>query len=333
MSSLELVNGYPAIEKINLERLVGIRERRVCAAGEDSLTLAVAAARDCLAHSSYDADDLDVVICTSITRSEGRRTHRFEPTFAATIARHLGAERAATFDLSNACAGMCTGVAILNAMIAAGSIRRGIVVSGENITPLAENARRAMTGVEDAQLASLTLGDAGAAAVIDRADEDELGIEASEFTTLAQYSDLCVGKPSRVGPGGAMFTDAASIHRVSVENAPQVIERTLERAALRYRDIDFVVPHQTSTRAVRYGRRIVDAVFHQEEPGPVYLENLADYGNTSSTTHFHAVYRFLEEGLFEPHHWIFLVAQASGLVVGGLIFQVGRLCQRYGHNA
>lgn len=53
---------------IDLERLTGIHERRVSLGEETSLTLAVGAANDCLARSSWDAADLDVVISCSITK-------------------------------------------------------------------------------------------------------------------------------------------------------------------------------------------------------------------------------------------------------------------------
>ena len=45
----------------------------------------------------------------------------------------LGARRAMSFDISNACAGMMTGVFIVNDLIRQGRIRRGMVVSGEYI--------------------------------------------------------------------------------------------------------------------------------------------------------------------------------------------------------
>jgi 3-oxoacyl-[acyl-carrier-protein] synthase-3 len=53
--------------RIQLERLTGIHERRVVGPGEDSFTLAVGAALDCLSRSRYRASDLDVVINASIT--------------------------------------------------------------------------------------------------------------------------------------------------------------------------------------------------------------------------------------------------------------------------
>ena len=55
------------------------RAARRAAPSENSLTLAIDAARDCLARSRYTGADLDIVIDASITRYVDGTTHRFEP--------------------------------------------------------------------------------------------------------------------------------------------------------------------------------------------------------------------------------------------------------------
>ena len=95
---------------IDLERLTGIRERRVSVGDDDSFTLAVAAAQDCLSRSAQPASTLDVVINCSITKYRDGLTQWLEPTMSGAIAEAVGATRAMTFDLSNACAGMLSGV-------------------------------------------------------------------------------------------------------------------------------------------------------------------------------------------------------------------------------
>src|SRR5215471_21798439 len=107
---------------IQLERLTGIHERHVVGPGENSFTLAVGAARDCLAHSQHQAQDIQMLINTSITRSRGRYTQSFEPPLSLYVKQAIGAAQAANFDLSNACAGMLTGVFVLQGLIARGEI-------------------------------------------------------------------------------------------------------------------------------------------------------------------------------------------------------------------
>ena len=68
---------------------------------------------------------------------------------------------AIVFDITNACAGMFTGMQIVDSFISAGLIRRGMVVSGEFITGITRTAQIEITEFLDPRLACLTVGDAG----------------------------------------------------------------------------------------------------------------------------------------------------------------------------
>ncbi len=314
--------------KIDLERLTGIHERRVCSPGEDSLTLAIDAARDCLARSRYAATDLDMVICTSITRYVGGPSYRFEPPLSLSIKEAIGAHQAQSFDLSNACAGMLTGVFLLNDLIARGVIRRGMVVSGENITGLADNALRTIRSILSLQLASLTLGDAGAAVIVERA-QDGPSILFSGFTTLSEHSRLCLGIPAPHRPGARMFTRAREIHKVSMKDAPPLIEEVLAHRGIRLGDIDWLIPHQTSVRAIRTGERVLAA--RMGERPKHMIVTVDEYGNTASTTLFLALHRYLSEGRLKRGDNVMLLSVASGLEVGIVIFEIDALEETHGH--
>ena len=97
---------------IELEQLTGIRERRVVGEGEDSYTLALGAARDALAHADCAAGDLDMLLVSSISRHVGGLRVQLEPPVSVALKAALGAGRAISLDISNACAGMMTGVFI-----------------------------------------------------------------------------------------------------------------------------------------------------------------------------------------------------------------------------
>ena len=139
-----------------------------------------------------------MLISTSITRSTGRYTQSFEPALSLYVKQAIGATQAMNFDLSNACAGMLTGVFILQDFVARGEISCGMVVSGEYISHLSWNAARQIRSVFSKQLASLTLGDAGAAVIVERAPSGT-GIDVIGFTTLAEHSRLCLAFPSTAG--------------------------------------------------------------------------------------------------------------------------------------
>ena len=316
--------------QIDLERLTGIHSRRVCGEGEDSYTLAVDAAVDCLSRSSYGAEDLEMLVSCSISRYRDGFNLVYEPPISLHIKNSIGAHKAMNFDISNACAGMLTGVFIVNDFIKRGIIRRGMVVSGEYITHLSDNAVRSVKTVASRQLASLTVGDAGAAVILERCEDGQAGMALSHFTTLARYSNLCIGRPSKRYPGATMKTRARKIHRVAISDSPPILGAALRNSGINYDDIDFVIPHQTSERAILSGAKRISSKIGAEPKNMVI--NLREYGNTASTTHFIAMHRYLREGKFEKGDQIMLMCFASGLVVGVVIFKMDDLVENYGSD-
>jgi 3-oxoacyl-[acyl-carrier-protein] synthase-3 len=315
---------------VDLERLTGVRERRVATGEENSLTLALAAAQDCLERSDRDGRDLQMIINASITRYDDGLTQRYEPPLSLHLKEVLGARDAINFDLSNACSGMMSGIFILNDFIRRGEIERGMVTSGEYISHLGTNAATQMRSILSKQLASLTVGDAGAAVIVERAPAGAPGIEVAGFTTLARHSRLCLAYPSRVGPGASMYTKARTLHNVAIEAFPALLREILAEDGLDFDAIDYVIPHQTSVRAIKKGiEELGDSL--GSHPKNVVV-NVQDYGNTASTTHFVALHRLLSEGRIEVGNRVMLLSFGSGLEIGVLITTLDELIGRYGHS-
>jgi 3-oxoacyl-[acyl-carrier-protein] synthase III len=307
--------------RVDLERLTGIRERRVSTGEHDSLTLAVGAATDCLAHSRVAAADLDVVISCSITKYEDGLTQHLEPTMSQSVARAIGAEDAMTFDLSNACAGTLTGVFVLNNWIRLGVVERGMVVSGEYISQLGRNAARHVHSIVSRELASLTLGDAGVAAIVERAPEGSPAISVVGFTTVAEHSRLCLAYPARREAGARMFTNSSAIQRAAIADLPVLLREALAAAGLDITDVDHVIPHQTSARAIRKGMASLGEALGGRPANPAVV-TVDRYGNTASTTHVVALVEELEAGRIRAGDRVGLVALASGLEIGVVLFTV-----------
>jgi 3-oxoacyl-[acyl-carrier-protein] synthase-3 len=223
-----------------------------------------------------------------------------------------------------------TGVFILNDLIRQGRIRRGMVVSGEDISQLGRNAAREVRTVMSKQLASLTLGDAGAAAILERAPEGAPGIEVAGFTTLSEHSRLCVAFPAKIGRGMSMYTDARAIHKVAIEASLPLVREVLDQAGLEFDEIDYLIPHQTSARAIKKGmKELSESMGVAPKHVVVTVDEL---GNTASTTHFVALWKYLREGRFAKGDRVMLLSLASGLEVGVVIFKVDQLVERNGHD-
>jgi 3-oxoacyl-[acyl-carrier-protein] synthase-3 len=317
---------------IDLERLTGIHERRVSVGDEDAYSLATGAALACLDKAQRDASSVDLVISCSIAKFRGGLTQWVEPTMSSAVAQALGADDAMTFDLSNACAGMLSGVTVANNWIRQGSIERALVVSGEYISQLGQNAARHIRSIMSKELASLTLGDAGAALLLERAPAGSAGITLAGFTTVADYSRLCLGYPKGGEPGARMFTDARGIHQAAMSNTPMLLHEVLEAVGISIHDIDHVITHQTSARAIRKGMAKMSSVFG-DAPRHDAVITVDRYGNTASTTHTVALVEELEAQHIRPGETIALIALASGLEIGVILLSLDEeLVGRYGHG-
>lgn len=319
-STRELVGQMRNAPPFDLEDITGIRNRRVHdkrpESYEDSFVLALRAAEDALSRSAYDAADLDVVISASITRFRGPDRFYFEPSFALLLKQALGAQRAIHFDVSNACAGMLTGVQVLDRMIKAGVVRNGLVVSGEQITAITDTAVREIEHPYDPQFGSMTVGDSGAAAILDVSTGEDDRIHYVELMTCAEYSHLCIGMPSDRSTGIALYTDNHQMHKEErlklwpTFQGGLLAKRGTDFAAERF---DYVVHHQVGTRFIKKVGRFGEELF--ETAMPESLAVVDEYGNTSSTSHFVVLNEHLKR---RPGGKFLLVPAASGVVTGCL---------------
>jgi 3-oxoacyl-[acyl-carrier-protein] synthase III len=337
VTSKELMDNMKIKPIFDLEDITGIKNRRYRSETEDSFQLGLAAARDCLSHSKYKAEDIEAVIWTSITQFKNGAEFQFEPCMSIHIKNGLGAQGAMNFDISNACAGMLTGVYILDNLIRAGIVKNGLVLSGECISHIADTALKEITEPIDDQFASLTVGDSGAAVIMDESPNEEEGLEISEFLTFAECAELCLGMPSALNPGIAMYAKAVELHSESVKRTPRFLsgiiekyEYVLRKQTNKTRPMDFVIPHQTALKIMKSAIKEVFAYVKTIEKVkdiemPEMLAYIQEFGNTSSTSHFVVLYHALKDKKVKPGNTVLMVPHASGISIGLFFLKLGNL--------
>jgi 3-oxoacyl-[acyl-carrier-protein] synthase III len=313
--------------RLDLERITGGKEARI-AEGEFAGELAEKAAARALAMSRYRAEELDAVVCTSISKHDAPDAFTLEPATAVRVRRAIGARNALVFDVVNACAGMLTGIWVLQGLVRSGAIRRGLVVSGEQNLPLAWTATRELRHSLDRQLAALTLGDCGAAVIVDEATDPRHGFHWLDLVTGAKHDHYCYSKPSRRGRGGILVTKARGLQVKGNQHFPSYFEAALEGTGWTPADVHHVIPHQVSARAIRTGRRALER--HLGAPLPDYFLSCSErYGNTTTTSHFLALHDFILRGTIRRDQNLVLVSGASGIVISHATLTLDDLPDRY----
>jgi amino acid adenylation domain-containing protein len=308
---------------IPLERLTGIKRRRVAGHGEFSIDLARHAVADCLARSSYAPEEIDLVISCNISRYDGPgQKIMFEPSTAARLRDQCGLANALAFDLSNACAGMFTGIAVADAFLQTGLVRRAMVASGEYISHLTETAQKEIQGPMDARLACLTLGDAGAAVILERGPNGRVGFHDIDMATLGRYSTLCVAKASNGPQGGAiMLVDSIAATAAAVKRSVPYVAAVMKRHGWRPEHCDHIVMHQTSEASLNDAVFAVNRMFGHAtaHPGNI-INNLAERGNTASTTHFVALSDHIQGNRITSGDNVVFGISGSGQTVGAALY-------------
>jgi 3-oxoacyl-[acyl-carrier-protein] synthase III len=312
---------------LDLERITGIHERRV-AEGEYAKDLAIKAAQRALAMSRYKAEELDVIVCTSISKHNAPDQFRFEPATALLVRKALGARKALVFDVVNACAGMLNGIYVLQGLIRAGVARCGMVVSGEQNMPLAETAAREVSHSFDKQLAALTLGDCGAAVILDEASDPRVGFHCVDLVTGAKHDHYCYSQPSKKGRGGVLMTKARGLQLKGAEHFPFYLKQALDETGWTLDDLQHVIPHQVSVRAIRNGIKVVSRFLKVPVPD-FYLCSAEKYGNTTTTSHFLVIHEFILREKIHTGHNLLLVSGASGIVISHATLTLDDLPERY----
>ena len=156
-------SGRLPVPKGALGAVSGVRERRMVGHGEYSSTLAVAAARDAMAEAGFEAAEIDLLIFAATGQDQ------IEPATAHIVAAELGVRGASVFDVKNACNSVVDGLRVAEALMARGSTRRALVVTGETPTIVARYQITGVRGFRDAFL-GYTVGDAGGAIALEPSD-------------------------------------------------------------------------------------------------------------------------------------------------------------------
>lgn len=327
LTSDEIIKGCAKKLTLPLGRLTGIKSRRVVGENEFAYDLAVRAVEECLARSRGDRRNVDVVICCNISRYDAADyTFGYEPSTAARLCAQFGFDDALAFDISNACAGMFTGISLGEGLIKSGIVGRALIVSGEYISYLSETAQRTIESDFDSRLPCLTLGDAGAAVLLEGSSRTDIGFFELDLCSLAQHSELCIAKMTPDGP--VMFTDMLGVSQVITQQGLSHWVRTAVRKNWSLADVKHMIPHQVSQTTIVSGFNEMKKLSGIDVPSETVISNVAERGNTATTSHWVAVWDHTHSGRIKTGDNLMFGISGSGITVGTGLYRFDDLPDR-----
>src|SRR5277367_7197029 len=115
----------------------GIKQRHVAAEGEFTSDLALAAARNAIAHAGIGIDEIDMVIVATATPD-----NTF-PATATKVQHKLGMTRGFAFDVQAVCSGFVYALSVADNFIKAGQVKTVLLIGAETMTRLLDWKDRA----------------------------------------------------------------------------------------------------------------------------------------------------------------------------------------------
>lgn len=294
-----------------ITRKLGIQTRHRAAADQATSDLAIAAARDALADARIGADEIDLVIVTSITPDH------CDPTPASLVQHAIGAVHAAAFSVAiGGCPDSIFSLVTAAQFVLSGACRTVLVVNAEVLS-------RGLIDPEDRRTCVI-FGD-GAGAMVLRAVRPEVGLLGYLLDNDgSQYHAVCApaGGTRRPIDDAALRERAQYVRmdgRQVFEFGSQVLPASIRRVAAltghAVEQIDLVVCHQASLRLIERGMADLGL------PMTRTFTNLERYGNTGGASMPIALHDAVHGGRVRPGQTIALAAFGAGLAWGAAMLR------------
>jgi 3-oxoacyl-[acyl-carrier-protein] synthase-3 len=252
---------------------VGIKERRILKEeGLGSSDLAEHAVRGLLEKTNTSPDDIDLLICATVTPDMAF------PATANIISDKVGIKNAFSFDLNAACSGFLFALQTGAAYIETGKYKKVIIIGVDKMSSITDYTDRT----------TCTLFGDAAGAVLLEPNNENYGIMDYIFHTDGsgrKFLHLKAGgsvKPASHETVDArehfVYQEGQSVFKFAVVNMADVAAEIMERNKLKADDIAWLVPHQANLR-------IIDATGRRMGlPTEKVMINIENYGNTTAAT-------------------------------------------------
>ena len=280
----------------------GIRERRIASSEEALTDIALPAARAALDDAGVAAEDIDLLICATVTPD------MMFPTSSALMADALDAPEAAAYDLLAGCTGFMYAIAQAYAMLASGLSRRALVIGGDVLSSILDWHDRSTL---------VLFGDGAGAVVMEPvARGGFLGFELGADGAGGVHLQL-PGSGSRAfdHPESLLKMNGREVYKFATRVMVSSATAVLNECGKTIDDVDVYVPHQAN-------KRIIDhAVGKLGVPHERTVVNVDRYGNTSSGSIPLALADARADGRLREGALVLMTGMGAGLTWGSALLE------------
>lgn len=292
----------------------GVASRQFAQVYETTSFMGAAAARQALATAGTDARQIDCIISACSVMEQAI------PCSGALLQRELGLGDSGipAFDINATCLSFLTALDLAALALAAHRYHCVLVVSSE----------MASAGLDwnDTQTAAL-FGDGAAAVVLDIHDDPGgpplLGTHMETYADGAEFCRVRAGgtrlrasNDVQAFLAGAHFEmNGKAVYRQAAQRLPGFLQRLMARAGTATADLQWLVPHQASGKALHHLQRALAL------PEARLVRILEDHGNQMAASIPVALHQGIVRGQIQRGDQIALLGSGAGLAFGGAVLR------------
>jgi 3-oxoacyl-[acyl-carrier-protein] synthase-3 len=286
----------------------GIRARRIAAPDEATSDMATAASRRALEMAGVRAEELDLIICGTVTADMPF------PAAACFVQSKIGATKAAAFDVSAACAGSLFALSIADQYIKGGLAQRVLVIGAELLTRVTDWSDRATC---------VLFGDAAGAMVLVPETRPDHGLLSTHIhTDGTQTSILNIPGGGSLKPFGPevhehrdqfIKMNGREVYKTAVRALEACSREALERNGYRAQDVDRVIAHQANLRILEHVMKKLEIPLEKCEI------NIDQVGNTSSASVPLTLDQAIRAGRLKDGDLVLMMAIGGGMAWGSAL--------------
>lgn len=296
----------------SVARISGVIQRHVAGPRETAASLGALAARRALTAAGLEPHQVDLVACASGTMDQGM------PSNAALLHLELGLGPSGipALDVNASCLGFLAALDTLSWPLVAGRYRRIVLVCSDI----------ASCGLDWQQVEVCGIFGDGAAAVVLGLGDGGPKIIASSLRTYSEGAHLCEipGGGSRYHPRRievpfepltSFAMQGKGVFRLAAKHLPALKDELLDQAGLSQAQIDWVIPHQASHRAMQHAARRLG--FKRDK----VIDIFAMHGNQVAASLPTALDIAIRDGRIQRGQRLLLIGTGAGLSLGGMVLE------------
>jgi 3-oxoacyl-[acyl-carrier-protein] synthase-3 len=270
------------------------------------MDLAVEASKEAIAKSGVSPNDIGAVILATI--SFPYQT----PSGASLLSELVGAQGAAAYDISAACAGYCYGIAQADALVRSGLCKYVLVVGAEKLSDFISSTDRTI---------SFLLGDGAGAAIVGASDHPGIsktiwGADGSSWDKVGMTGSILDFRDGKT-PWPTLTQEGQTVFRWAVWEMSKVAKQALEVAGIEASDLSALVMHQANLRIIdEFAKQMMlpDTV--------VIAKDIVETGNTSAASVPLAMHRILEEKKVASGGYALQIGFGAGLTFAAQVVEL-----------